>query len=109
MDIVAHPTGRKLGERGSFDLDWKEVFTRARETGTALEINASPARTDLDEKLIKRAIGEGVTLSIGTDSHRIEHLDFMEFGVYLARRGWCEAGNLLNTLSLTDFKDWLNS
>lgn len=109
VDIVAHPTGRKLGERGSFDLDWKEVFARARETGTALEINASPSRTDLDDKLIKRAIGEGVTLSIGTDSHRTEHLDFMEFGIYLARRGWCEADNLLNTLSLSDLKDWLNS
>ena len=109
VDIVAHPTGRKLGERGSFDLNWKEVFARARETGTALEINASPARTDLDDKLIKRAIGGGVTLSIGTDSHRVKHLDFMEFGVYLARRGWCETGNLLNTLSLPDFKDWLNS
>ena len=109
VDIVAHPTGRKLGERGSFDLDWKEVFARARETGTALEINASAARTDLDDKLIKRAIGEGMTLSLGTDSHRVKHLDFMEFGVYLARKGWCETDNLLNTLSLSDLKDWLNN
>lgn len=109
VDIVAHPTGRKLGERGSFDLDWKEVFARARETGTALEINASAARTDLDDKLIKRAIGEGVTLSLGTDSHRVKHLDFMEFGVYLARKGWCETDNLLNTLSISDLKDWLNN
>lgn len=109
VNIVAHPTGRKLGERGSFDLDWKEVFARARETGTALEINASPSRTDLDDKLIKRAIGEGVTLSIGTDSHRTEHLDFMEFGVYLARKGWCKVDNLLNTLSLSELRKWLSS
>ncbi len=109
VDIIAHPTGRKLGERSSFEVDWKVVFARARETGTALEINASPSRTDLADKLIKRALGEGVTLSLGTDSHRVKHLDFMEFGVYLARRGWCEADNLLNTLSLSDLKDWLDN
>lgn len=107
VDIIAHPTGRKLGERGSFDLDWNQVFTRARETGTALEINASPARTDLHDKLIKRALENGVRLSIGTDSHRVSHLGFMEYGIYLARRGWCVPDELLNTLSLEELKDWL--
>ncbi|MFB6216084.1 MAG: hypothetical protein ABEJ72_03835, partial [Candidatus Aenigmatarchaeota archaeon] len=87
VDIIAHPTGRKLGERGSFDLDWEKIFARAEETGTALEINASPARTDLEDKLIKRAKEEGVKLTIGTDSHRVNHLDYMELGLNLARRG----------------------
>lgn len=107
VDIVAHPTGRKIGERGSFDLDWNQVFSRARETDTALEINASPSRTDLNDKLIKRALESGVRLSIGTDSHRVSHLDFMEYGIYLARRGWCESDDLLNTLPLPELKDWL--
>ncbi|MBS3766084.1 DNA polymerase/3'-5' exonuclease PolX [Candidatus Bipolaricaulota bacterium] len=106
-DIIAHPTGRKLGERGSFDLDWSQVFSRARETDTALEINASPSRTDLHDKLIKRALENEIKLSIGTDSHRVSHLDFMEYGVYLARRGWCEPDDLLNTLTLPELKDWL--
>ncbi|MFW6190887.1 MAG: DNA polymerase/3'-5' exonuclease PolX [Candidatus Bipolaricaulota bacterium] len=107
VDIIAHPRGRKIGERGSFNLDWSRIFARARETDTALEINASPARTDLDDNMVKRALENGVKLSIGTDSHRINHLDFMEYGVYIARRGWCESGNLLNTLTLSELKDWL--
>ncbi|MFP4202313.1 MAG: DNA polymerase/3'-5' exonuclease PolX [Candidatus Acetothermia bacterium] len=107
VDIIAHPRGRKIGERGSFNLDWNRIFARARETDTALEINASPARTDLDDNMVKRALENGVKLSIGTDSHRINHLDFMEYGVYIARRGWCESGNLLNTLTLSELKDWL--
>jgi DNA polymerase (family 10) len=109
VNIIAHPTGRKLGERGSFDLDWEKVFARARETGTALEINASPSRTDLEDKLIKRAIEGGVRLSIGTDSHRVSHLDFMELGVSLARRGWCEKSDVLNSLSLSDLRKWLDN
>lgn len=107
VDIIAHPTGRKLGERGSFDLDWEKIFARAEEVGTALEINASPSRTDLEDKLVKRAIEKGVKLTIGTDSHRVSHLDFMELGVHLARRGWCEKADVLNTLSLSDLKAWL--
>ncbi len=109
VDIIAHPTGRKLGERGGFDLDWEEIFSRARETGTALEINASPSRTDLEDKLVKRAIEAGVKLSIGTDSHRVNHLDFMALGIHLARRGWCTPEDLLNTLNLSELKSWLNT
>lgn len=107
VDIIAHPTGRKLGERGSFDLDWEKIFARAEKAGTALEINASPSRTDLEDKLVKRAIEKGVKLTIGTDSHRVSHLDFMELGIHLARRGWCEKADVLNTLSLSDLKAWL--
>ncbi|MCF7876428.1 DNA polymerase/3'-5' exonuclease PolX [Candidatus Bipolaricaulota bacterium] len=107
VDIIAHPTGRKIGERGSFDLDWGKIFARAEETGTALEINASPARTDLEDKLIKRAKEEEVKLTIGTDSHRVNHLDYMELGLNLARRGWCEKANVLNTLPLSDLRAWL--
>ncbi len=106
VDIIAHPTGRKLGERGSFELDWERIFSRAKETRTALEINASPSRTDLDDKLIRSAVEEGVQLSIGTDSHRTDHLDFMDLGLYLARRGWCEPDDLLNTRSLDELKEW---
>lgn len=104
VDIIAHPTGRKFGERGSFDLDWGRVFTRAEETGTALEINASPSRTDLEDKLVKRATEAGVKLTIGTDSHRVNHLDFLELGLNLARRGWCEKDDVLNTLPLQELK-----
>ncbi|MBS3787993.1 DNA polymerase/3'-5' exonuclease PolX [Candidatus Bipolaricaulota bacterium] len=107
VNIIAHPTGRKLGERGSFNLDWEKIFDRARETGTALEINASPSRTDLEDKLVKRALEKDVKLTIGTDSHRVNHLDFMELGLNLARRGWCQRTDVLNTLSLSELKGWL--
>ncbi len=109
VNIIAHPTGRKIGERGSFSVDWSEIFTKASSSNTVLEINASPPRFDLDDKLAKQALDQGVKLSIGTDAHQIHHLDYMEFGLYLARRGWSEKADILNTLSLPELKSWLKT
>lgn len=109
VNIIAHPTGRKVGERGSFSVDWSKIFEEASATNTVLEINASPSRFDLDDKLAKQAIVQNVKLSIGTDAHQIHHLDYMEFGLYLARRGWCEKTDLLNTFSLSELKTWLKA
>ncbi|MFP3953700.1 MAG: DNA polymerase/3'-5' exonuclease PolX [Candidatus Acetothermia bacterium] len=107
VNIVAHPTGRKVGERDSFSLNWEKVFNKARECNTALEINASPSRFDLDDRLIKGAIDRGVKLSIGTDSHQLRHLDFMQLGIYLARRGWAQESDVINALRYEELISWL--
>lgn len=102
VDILAHPTCRLLGEREPVALDLEAVFGAAAETGTALEINAMPDRLDLKDIHVFRARELGVKLILGTDAHATEHLTLMRFGVGVARRGWCEARHILNTLSLKD-------
>jgi DNA polymerase (family 10) len=69
-----------------------------------LEINAFPDRLDLRDVQIKSAVDKGVNLSIGTDSHSKNHLDFMEYGIDQARRGWCSKNNLINTLELSEIE-----
>lgn len=97
VDILAHPTGRKIGERPSYDADWDAIFEAAAKAGTALEINANPIRLDLSAELVRRALAAGCALSIGSDAHAPEHFDFLRLGVLTARRGWAEAKDVLNT------------
>ena len=103
VDILAHPTGRKIGQRPAVDADWDRIFRRAAETGVALEINANPERLDLQASLIREAIAAGARLTIGTDAHAPDHLDFLELGVLTARRGWAAADQVLNTLAVDEF------
>jgi len=109
VDVLAHPTGRKIGERPGYEADWDEVFRRAARAKTAMEINANPIRLDLGADLIRRAIEAGVSLTIGTDAHAIEHLGFMEYGVITARRGWAEGKDVLNTKTVEELLAWLRS
>jgi DNA polymerase (family 10) len=102
VDILAHPTCRLMGEREPVHIDLEAVYKKAAEKGKALEINAMPTRLDLKDIHIRRARELGVKLLIGTDSHAPEQLDFMRFGVGLARRGWCQAGDIINTWPLED-------
>ena len=97
VDILAHPTGRKIGERPPVDADWDAVFEVAAGHETALEINANPIRLDLNADLVRRAIAVGAKLAIGTDAHTPEHFDFMRLGVLTARRGWATKSDVLNT------------
>ncbi|MDN7024141.1 DNA polymerase/3'-5' exonuclease PolX [Methanoculleus sp. FWC-SCC1] len=102
VDIIGHPTGRLLGRRPPYAIDLARVIERAAETGTALEINASPHRLDLDDIYIRHAKEMGVKLSIGTDSHRPAEFSNMRYGIMLARRGWCGPADLLNTSTLAE-------
>ncbi len=102
VDILAHPTCRLINEREPIELDIEELFRIALETGTALEINAMPARLDLKDVHAFRARELGVKLALGTDSHSAAHLQYMRFGVGMARRGWCEPKHILNTRSAKD-------
>jgi len=98
VDIIAHPTCRLLGERAPVALDLEAVFHAAAQTGTVLEINAMPDRLDLKDIHIFRARELGAKLAIGTDAHSTHHLSYIRFGLGIARRGWCEAQHILNTL-----------
>jgi DNA polymerase (family X) len=102
IDILAHPTCRLIGEREPVEVDLEEVFKAAVRTNTALEINAMPERLDLKDIHVLRAKELGLKLVICTDSHRVGHLELIRFGVGVARRGWCEAGHILNTRSLSE-------
>ncbi|KUG20759.1 MAG: DNA polymerase/3'-5' exonuclease PolX [Methanomicrobiaceae archaeon] len=106
VDIIGHPTGRLIGRRPPYDLDIARVIRRAAETGTALEINASPHRLDLDDIYIRQAKEHGVKLAIGSDSHRQNEFSNMHCGIMIARRGWCTAGDLINTFSLDELLEW---
>jgi DNA polymerase (family X) len=95
---IGHPSGRKLNIRDAYDVNWTELFDKAAETGTAIEINAQANRLDLTDDHVKEAIDKGVMLVINTDAHKLSHFDFMELGVAVARRGWCTKRHILNTL-----------
>ncbi|TAJ43400.1 DNA polymerase/3'-5' exonuclease PolX [Methanofollis fontis] len=101
VDIIGHPTARLIGRRPPTAVDMDRIIDAAAATGTALEINASPARLDLDDIYIRQAKEQGVNLSIGTDAHRRSDLEAMRYGVALARRGWCGPSDILNTRPLS--------
>ena len=97
VHCIGHPSGRLLGKREAYGVDWKHLFTAAAKTRTAIEINAQPERLDLRDDLVREAIGMGVLLTISTDAHQLGQFDFMGLGVSVARRGWCGKKHILNT------------
>lgn len=99
VHCIGHPSGRLIGKREPYTVDWKKLFERAAATGTAIEINAQPNRLDLRDDLVKEAIEKGVTITISTDAHSLSQFDFMAMGVAVARRGWCTRKNILNSFS----------
>jgi len=102
VDVLAHPTCRLLPDREPVAVDIEAVFQTAARTNTMLEINGMPSRLDLKDIHAYRARELGVKLVINTDAHNAEHLEFMRFGVGVARRGWCEAQDILNTKPLKE-------
>ena len=109
VTAIGHPTGRLLGSRDAVDADMEALLLAAAETGTAMEVNASPWRLDLKDTHITRARELGVPLIINTDSHAVEEPEGMRFGVAIARRGWCEAHHVLNTMPLERFQVFLST
>ncbi len=105
--ILAHPTGRKIGVREGYELDWPAVFEFCRKQGKALEISAWPDRLDLPDTLVREAVKAGVKLVINSDSHRVDQMSFMRFGVAVARRGWAEKKDIWNTLPKNKLNDIL--
>ncbi len=107
VDVLAHPTCRLLPGREPVAVDMEAIFQAALRTNTALEINAMPSRLDLKDIHTYRARELGVKLIISTDAHSTEHLEFMRFGVGVARRGWCQAQDILNTRPLEEIIAYL--
>jgi DNA polymerase (family 10) len=105
--IFAHPTARLLGERAGIDADWNNIFEFALKNNKALEINSWPQRLDLPDLLVRQAIKKGIKLVIDTDAHATREMNNMQYGIDVARRGWCEAKDILNTLEYTMLKQWL--
>jgi DNA polymerase (family 10) len=97
-DILFHPTGRVINKRPAYDIDIDAVIAAAKRTGTVLEIDAYPERLDLRDEHVRKAVDAGAKLVIDTDAHSVSHLDFIDYGVATARRGWAEKSDVLNTL-----------
>ncbi|MEK6948961.1 MAG: DNA polymerase/3'-5' exonuclease PolX [Nanoarchaeota archaeon] len=97
VDIIAHPTGRLINERPAYDIDFDKILDKAKETNTILEINAYPERMDLNDIRARAAIRHGIKLSIGTDSHDASQLRNYRLGVAIARRGWAEKKDIINS------------
>ena len=102
VNILAHPTGRLIGYRESYQVDINEMMEVAAKTGTILEINSYPERLDLNDIYCRMAKEKGVQLAIETDAHSIDGLEFMNLGVDVARRGWLEEKDIVNTLPLNE-------
>ena len=96
--IIAHPTGRILLRRESFEYDMELILKTARERGVAMECNSHPERLDLRDTHLRMAKDAGVKIVISTDAHSTANLSLIEFGVRTARRGWIEPGDVLNSL-----------
>ncbi len=100
VDVLGHPSGRQLGIRDAYAYDFEKVLQVAREEGVALEVNAMPERMDLDDKHCRLAKEAGVGLVISTDAHHASQLGNLRYGVWMARRGWIEREDVLNTQSV---------
>ncbi len=107
FNILAHPTGRLINEREPYAIDLERIMQAARERGCILELNAHPDRLDLDAAACQMAKDKGVKIAISTDAHRAEDLGLMRFGIDQARRGWIEAGDVINTRKLEDLRKLL--
>lgn len=104
VKIFAHPTGRKLNYREGVELNWEKIFEFCLKHDKWIEINADPARLDLPDFLVREAVLKGVVLTLGTDAHHVDGMDNMRWGVDVARRGWAEVKNIVNTRSLAVFE-----
>jgi DNA polymerase (family X) len=106
VDIIGHPRGRMYNRRGGLDADWNAVFEAAVELDKAFEINANPARQDLQIELLELARDKGLRLSIGTDSHSIPELDFVVFSLASATKAGIPRDRILNFGSLDEIIEW---
>ncbi len=100
VNILGHPTGRKLKERAAYKLDIGKLFEEAAQTGTVLEVNSQPKRLDLKDIHVKMALQNGCKLAVNSDSHNSQDLDYMGLGVATVRRGWARKEDIINTLPL---------
>ncbi len=109
VSVLAHPTGRLIGERDPYDVDLDEVFRTARRHGKAVEINSYPARLDLNDVHARRARDLGVLIAVSTDAHVLDHLGTIDLGVAMARRAWVEKAGVVNAWPVKKLLAWARS
>ncbi|MEX2101551.1 MAG: DNA polymerase/3'-5' exonuclease PolX [Actinomycetota bacterium] len=109
VNVIGHPTGRKIGRRDPIEFDEEAVFEAAARTGTALEINAHPDRLDLKDEHVLWAKRLGVRFSIDSDAHAVSHLDLLRYGVGTAQRGWLGPDDVINTWPRTKLERFLRA
>jgi len=102
VDMIAHPTGRLITKRGSYDIDLDAILDAAKKTKTIMEINSYPERMDLRDSHVRAAVKAGVKLVISTDAHNTDQLHFIKLGIGTARRGWATKNDVINTRSLKE-------
>jgi DNA polymerase (family 10) len=107
--ILGHPTGRLLLVREGYPLDHERVIEACAEHGVAIELNANPYRLDLDWRWVRRATDQGVLISINPDAHATDELEYVRWGVAVARKGWLTPEQCLNAKSVTEFDAWLQN
>lgn len=103
VNILFHPTGRKIGKREPYAVDMSKIIRAAKEYGVALEINAAPERLDLKDSHIREAVEAGAKLVIDSDAHATAHFQWLDFGIAQARRGWATKKDVLNILPCEEF------
>ncbi len=104
LDIISHPTGRIIQQREPAEIDYNAFFNSAAEHHVVLEINAFPNRLDLPDTSCMKAREYALQFAIGSDAHSRDNLNYMEFGVATARRGWLEAKDIINTMPVRDLR-----
>ena len=107
VDIFFHPTTRIIQRRDPIDFDFEEVLKAAKKYRAALEINSYPDRLDLHDKMIRQTVEAGVKLVINTDAHAPKHLEFIQYGIAQARRGWATKKDILNTMTAEELLQYL--
>lgn len=107
VKIIGHPSGRILKKRPSYDVEWEIIFKEAAKNNIALEINSLPDRLDLKDTLVHEAKKHEIKFAINTDSHDMAYLTQIKYGVAVARRGWLEKHDIINTYSLENLISWL--
>ncbi|MFC7135203.1 MULTISPECIES: DNA polymerase/3'-5' exonuclease PolX [Salinibaculum] len=108
VDAIGHPTGRLLNERSGLQIDVERLASVAADNDTALEINSDPRRLDLTGRAVRTAVEQGATIVVSTDAHRTSSYGHVRYGVHTARRGWAEAGDVLNTRDADGVRDFLD-
>ncbi len=107
--IFAHPTSRLINQRAPIELDFEKLWNFCKKNDKAFEINAAPQRLDLTDILIREAVNKGITLIINTDSHAIDQMNLMKYGVTVARRGWATKRDILNTMDYNKLTSWFSN
>jgi DNA polymerase (family 10) len=104
---IAHPTGRIIGRRPGYEPNIDKLYALAEETNTILEINANPKRLDLNADVVKKH--PNVQLTINTDAHHVDHLEFMKYGVATAQKGFVHKDRVINTMTRESFKSMIEN